>query len=60
MAWSSREVVSQLQLLCCPEVLGLDWDTLGDRLKGMDCGLGSEQSTDEFRRVKWLQAHRLE
>lgn len=35
MAWSSREVVSQLQLLCCPEVLELDWDTLGDSLKGM-------------------------
>lgn len=52
--------MSQLQLLCCPEVLGLDWDTLGDSLKGRDCGLGSEQSTDEFRRVKWLQTHHLE
>lgn len=60
MAWSSREVVSQLQLLGCPEVLGLDWDMLGDSLKGVDCGLWSEQSTDEFRRVKWLQTHHLE
>lgn len=60
MTWSGKEVVSEPHLLCCQEVLGLDWDRLGDMLRGMDCAPGGGQSTDEFRRVKWPQTHYIE